>query len=68
MKILDKYILKSFLPPFIITFFVVLLIFVLQILWLYADDIVGKGIDTIIIIELMMYMSASMVSMALPPS
>ena len=68
MKILDKYILKSFLPPFIITFFVVLLIFVLQILWLYADDIVGKGIDTIIIIELMMYMSASMVPMALPVS
>ena len=68
MKILDKYILKSFLPPFVITFFVVLLIFVLQILWLYADDIVGKGIDNIIIVELMMYMSASMVPMALPVS
>ena len=42
MKILDRYILKSFLLPFFATFFVVLLVFVLQILWLYADDIIGR--------------------------
>lgn len=66
MKILDRYILKSFLLPFFATFFVVLLVFVLQILWLYADDIIGKGIGVLPIAEMMMYMSAAMVPMALP--
>ncbi|MDD4820661.1 MAG: LptF/LptG family permease [Flavobacteriales bacterium] len=66
MKILDRYIFKSFLLPFLATFFVVLLIFVLQILWLYADDIIGKGIGMWTIVEMMAYLCASMVPMALP--
>lgn len=68
MKILDRYILKSFIWPFFAAFFVVLLVFVLQMLWLYADDIIGKGIGFLSIVELMMYLSAAMVPMALPVS
>ncbi len=68
MKILDRYILKSFIWPFFAAFIVVLLVFVLQMLWLYADDIIGKGIGFLSIVELMMYLSAAMVPMALPVS
>ena len=68
MKILDRYVLKSFIWPFFAAFFVVLLVFVLQMLWLYADDIIGKGIGFLSIVELMMYLSAAMVPMALPVS
>lgn len=68
MKILDRYILKSFIWPFFAAFFVVLLVFVLQMLWLYADDIIGKGIGFLSIVELMVYLSAAMVPMALPVS
>ena len=68
MKILDRYVLKSFILPFFAAFFVVLLVFVLQMLWLYADDIIGKGIGFLPIVELMLYLSAAMVPMALPVS
>lgn len=68
MKILDRYVLKSFLTPFFAAFFVVLLVFVLQVLWLYADDIIGKGIGFLPIAEMMMYLSAVMVPMSLPVS
>lgn len=68
MKILDRYILKSFIWPFFAAFIIVLLVFVLQMLWLYADDIIGKGIGFLSIVELMMYLSAAMVPMALPVS
>ena len=68
MKLLDKYVLKSFIMPFFAAFFIVLLVFVMQLLWLYADDIIGKGIGFLSIAEMMVYLSAAMVPMALPVS
>lgn len=66
MKKLDKLIIKTFTGPFVATFFVTLFVLVMQFLWKYIDDLVGKGLDTPVIIELITYTSANLVSLALP--
>ena len=50
----------------ILTFFMVIFILLMQFLWKYIDDLVGKGLDTLILAEFLLYSSASMVPMALP--
>ena len=44
-KKLDILIVKAFIGPFIATFFITLFVLVLQFMWLYIDDVVGKGLD-----------------------
>ncbi|MBC9934029.1 LptF/LptG family permease [Chitinophaga qingshengii] len=66
MKKLDKLIIRTFLGPFVATFFVTLFVLVMQFLWKYVDDLVGKGLDTIVIIQLIAYTSATLVTLALP--
>ena len=51
VEVFDKYILKSFLQPFLATFFIVLFVLVMQALWLAFDDIAGKGIDLFFILK-----------------
>ena len=46
LKKLDLLIIKAFIGPFVATFFVTLFVLVLQFMWLYIDDVVGKGVDT----------------------
>jgi lipopolysaccharide export system permease protein len=38
----------------------------MQFIWVYLDDLVGKGIDPITILQLLVYASARIVNMALP--
>ena len=66
MKIFDKYILKSFLEPFLATFFVVLFVLVMQSLWLAFDEIAGKGIDLIFIFKFLGYLALILTPTALP--
>lgn len=66
MKKLSKLILISFLGPFAATFFVVLFILLMQFLWKYIDDLVGKGLEWYVISELLFYASATLVPLALP--
>ena len=66
MKKLYKLVLKSFVGPFAATFFVVLFILLMQFLWKYIDDLVGKGLEWYVIIELLFYASATLVPLALP--
>lgn len=66
MKRLHVYMLKSYLGPFVFTFFVSLFILLLQFLWKYIDDLVGKGLEGIIIAKLMFYASSTFVPYALP--
>lgn len=65
-KKLDILIIRAFIGPFIATFFITLLVLVLQFFWLYIDDFVGKGLGTGIIIEFISYQSAVLVPLALP--
>ena len=66
LKKLDKLILKAFVWPFIATFFITLFVFMMQILWKYIDDLVGKGLDIITLIKFLIFASATLVTLALP--
>ncbi len=66
MKRLNFLVIKSFIGPFIITFFVSLFVLVMQFLFMYIDDMVGKGLSFATIAQLMMYMSVTLIPMALP--
>jgi lipopolysaccharide export system permease protein len=65
-KKLDKLILKAFAWPFIATFFITLFVFMMQILWKYIDDLVGKGLDFLTLTKFLIYASATLVTLAMP--
>ncbi|MEQ1554701.1 MAG: LptF/LptG family permease [Ferruginibacter sp.] len=66
IKKLDKLILKSFIGPFIVTFFIALFVLIMQTLWKYIDDLVGKGLDFFTIIQFVWYASATLLTLAMP--
>jgi lipopolysaccharide export system permease protein len=66
IKKLDKLILKSFLGPFIVTFFIAFFVLMMQSLWKYIDDLVGKGLDFATIGQFLWYVSASLLTLAMP--
>ncbi|MFI5222313.1 MAG: LptF/LptG family permease [Bacteroidia bacterium] len=68
MKKLNKLIAFTFFRSFLPTFFVVMFILLMQFLWLYVDDLAGKGLNWFVILKLMFYFSASIIPMALPLS
>jgi lipopolysaccharide export system permease protein len=67
-KKLDKLVIRAFIGPFVATFFITVLVLVMQFFWLYIDDFVGKGLNTRIIFEFIWYQSAVLVPLALPLS
>ncbi|MEO0404506.1 MAG: LptF/LptG family permease, partial [Bacteroidota bacterium] len=66
MNKLAKLLLKAFIGPFIITFLISIFILDMQFLWVYLDELLGKGLETTVILELMVYASARLVNLALP--
>ncbi len=66
IKKLDKLIIKSFIGPFIATFFIAFFVLMMQSLWKYIDDLVGKGLDFITIGQFLWYVSASLLTLAMP--
>ena len=66
IKKLDKLILKSFLGPFIVTFFIAFFVLMMQTLWKYLDDLVGKGLDFATISQFLWYASASLLTLSMP--
>lgn len=58
--------MKSFVGPFVLTFFFAIFILLMQYLWKYIDDLVGKGLEITIILELLFYASATFVATAAP--
>lgn len=66
MKRLHRYIIKSFLGPFVMTFFIVVFVLLMQFLWKYVDDFVGKGLDLSVLVELMFYASFALLPLAFP--
>ena len=68
MKKIHLLILKSFIRPFLVTFLIVMFVLLMLFLFKYIDDLIGKGFEWYIILELMMYASATNVAMALPLS
>ena len=66
IKKLDILIVKAFIGPFVATFFITLLVLIMQFFWLWIDDFVGKGLSTGIILEFTWYQTAALVPLALP--
>ena len=66
MKILDRYIFKSFFVPFVVVFFMVLFILIMQVVWTYIDEISGKGLEMSIIMEFFMYQIPKIIPMVIP--
>lgn len=66
IKKLYTFILKSFLPLFVMTFFICLFIVLMQFLWRYIDELVGKGLAVDVLVELFFYAALTMIPMALP--
>ena len=68
MKIIDRYILTSYLQRLVSVFAICMLIFVVQTFWLYVDELAGKGLDLIIIFRFLIYFSPKLVPLVLPLS
>lgn len=64
--IIVKYILKNHLAPFLFSVFTLIAVFLLQFMMKFADRLVGKGLDTWIIIQLILYNLAWMVVLVVP--
>ena len=58
--------LQTFLPLFLMTFGICLFIVLMQFLWRYIDDMVGKGLGIPVLAEMFMYAALFLVPMALP--
>ena len=66
MKKLDQFILKSFVGQFIAILAIVTFILVMQFLWLYIDELVGKGLELKVILEFLMWGGFQTLPLAIP--
>lgn len=68
MKILDRYILKSYLFTFLTVFVIFMFIFILQTVWLFIGELAGKGLDAGIIFKFLLYTAPKLIPLVLPLS
>ena len=66
LKQIDRLLLQSFVGPLLVAFVISLFVFLMQYLWVYIDEIIGKGAGLLLIAELIGYLSVSMMPLALP--
>ncbi|MBK8506551.1 MAG: LptF/LptG family permease [Saprospiraceae bacterium] len=66
IKKIDKLLVEEFFPPFITAFLIAMFVLMMQFLWLYIDDIAGKGIGIFVLAEMIYYLALSLIPMALP--
>ncbi|MFV8334291.1 LptF/LptG family permease [Flavobacterium sp. XS2P14] len=68
MKILDKYLLKTFLTTFATVFVILFFIFILQTVWLFISELAGKDLDLVMIIKFLAFSMPRIVPLVLPLS
>ena len=68
MKILDKYILKSFLITFTSVFVILFFIFILQGVWLFIAELAGKDLDVVTILKFLSFYAPNVIPLVLPLS
>ena len=66
MKRLHLYVIKSFMGPFVMTFFIVVFVLLMQFLWRYVGDLVGKGLEMKVLGEMLFYASFGVLPYAFP--
>ncbi len=59
-------VLKAYLAPMILTFLIVMFVLLMNFVWQYIDELVGKGLSVDIIVELVGYAMVNMIPMGLP--
>ena len=68
VKKLTVLVLRAFAGPLVITFPISIFVLLMIFLWKYVDDLVGKGLDWIIVTKLLSYASITFIPLALPLS
>ena len=66
MKIIDRYILKSYLKIFFTFFFILMFIFIFHLIWMFIDDLAGKEIDFEIIFKFLIFYSPKLLPLVIP--
>ncbi|HTF02993.1 MAG TPA: LptF/LptG family permease, partial [Bacteroidia bacterium] len=66
MSTLTRFIFRSYIPPFALTFVISVFVLFMQFLWKWVDELVGKGLDSSVVAELFFYASLSVVPLAIP--
>ncbi|MEO6348309.1 MAG: LptF/LptG family permease [Aquaticitalea sp.] len=66
MKILDRYILTTYLKTFLSVFVILMLIFVLQTVWLYISELAGKDLDMMTVGRFLLYFMPKLLPLVLP--
>lgn len=66
MKIIDKYIIKSFFSPYIISFLIAEFVLILQFMWRYIDEFAGRGLTFIDFAKLLLYYGVTVIPMSVP--
>ena len=65
LKKIDQYLIKLFIPPFVVSFAIALFVLLMQNIWLYLDDIMGKGAGFLIVLEFIFYFAIFVIPIAL---
>lgn len=68
MKILDKYLLKTFSFTFASVFVILFFIFILQTVWLFISELAGKDLDLILVIKFLLFAMPRIIPLVLPLS
>jgi len=66
LKKIDALVVRSFIGPYLLSFFIAQFVLVMQFLWKYIDDILGKGFSVLDLLELITYFGITQIPMALP--
>lgn len=68
MKIIDRYILTTYLSRLASVFLILMLIFIIQTFWLFIDEFAGKGLDIEIIVKFLIYYTPKLYPLVMPLS
>ena len=66
MKLLDRYILTTYLKTFFSVFIILMLIFILQSVWLYIAELAGKDLEFDVILKFLVFVTPRLVVLVLP--
>ena len=66
MKILDRYILTTYLKTFFSVFTILMMIFILQSVWVYISELAGKDLEIVVVLKFLLYVSPRIVVLVLP--
>ncbi len=68
MKILDRYLLKTFLTTLTTVFVILFFIFILQTVWLFISELAGKDLDFLMVVKFLLFSMPRIIPLVLPLS